>query len=122
MNLTKTVETYFAAIDRQDLAATLATMAPGCTIEYVTDGSRFVGRDSGVKAYFEKRNAGCEKSWHGDFFHVADGPAARVATRFRVRRTDKGVPERHGDNINVFEFEGGLIKRIAVWRGVPVKG
>ena len=61
-DMTRRVEEYFAAIDRQDLAATLATMAPGCTIEYVTDGSRFVGRDSGVKAYFEKRNAGWSAS------------------------------------------------------------
>ncbi|HZQ73625.1 MAG TPA: nuclear transport factor 2 family protein [Burkholderiales bacterium] len=121
MSLTETVEAYFASIDRQDLPATLATMAPDCTIEYVTDGSRFVGRDSGVKAYFEKRNAGCEKSWHGDFFHVADVAAGRVATRFKVRRTDRGVPERHGDNINVFQFAGGKIQRIAVWRGVPSK-
>jgi limonene-1,2-epoxide hydrolase len=122
IDMTKVVEAYFASIDRQDLPATLATLSPACTIEYVTDGSRFIGRDDGVKAYFEKRNAGCEKSWHGDFFHVADAAAARVATRFKVRRTDRGVPERHGDNINVFEFDGALIKRISVWRGVPVKG
>ena len=121
MELTRCVEAYFAAIDRKDLDAVLKLMSPACTIEYVTDGSRFAGRDEGVKAYFEKRNAGVEKSWHGDFFHVADTSAARVATRFKVRRTDKGVPERHGDNINVFEFDGTLIKRISVWRGVPVK-
>src|SRR5581483_6584968 len=36
MSLTETVEAYFASIDRQDLPATLATMAPDCTIEYVT--------------------------------------------------------------------------------------
>ncbi len=112
------VEAYFASIDRSDLAATLATMAPDCVIEYVTDGSRFEGRDAGVKAYFEQRNANVLKSWHGNFMHTADLESARVATRFSVRRTDKGAAERTGDNINLFQFEGRRIARIAVWRGV----
>ena len=117
MNMTNVVEAYFAAVDRSDLAGILKTMAPECTMHYVSAGERYEGRDTGVKAYFEKRNAGCESSWHGDFWHVVDAPAGRVATRFGVRRTDKGQPERAGDNLNVFEFDGALIKRIHVWRG-----
>ncbi|MBM3519067.1 MAG: nuclear transport factor 2 family protein [Alphaproteobacteria bacterium] len=118
MSLTSTVEAYFAAVDRSDLAGILATMTPDCVMHYVRAGERYEGRDTGVKAYFEKRNAGVEKSWHGDFWHVADVPASRVATRFVVRRTDKGQPERRGDNVNIFEFDGTLIKRIHVWRGL----
>jgi len=116
-DLTDQVEAYFANVDRSDLAAVLATMTPDCVIEYVTDGSRFEGRDEGVKAYFEKRNAGVLKSWHGNFWHVADPSNGRVTTRFDVRRTDRGAAERTGDNINIFEFEGSRIRRIAVWRG-----
>ena len=115
--MTDRVEAYFASSDRSDLAATLDTMASDCVIEYVTDGSRFEGRDEGVKAYFEQRNALVLKSWHGNFRHAADAASGRVATRFDVRRTDRGVPERTGDNMNLFEFEGGRIRRIAVWRG-----
>lgn len=115
--LTAQVEAYFASIDRSDIAATLATMTPDCAIEYVTDGSRFEGRDAGVKAYFEKRNLNVLKSWHGNFWHVADPSNARVTTRFDVRRTDRGAAERTGDNVNIFEFEGSRIRRIAVWRG-----
>jgi ketosteroid isomerase-like protein len=115
--LTDQVEAYFASIDRKDLAATLANMTSDCVIEYVTDGSRFEGRDEGVKAYFEKRHGNVLKSWHGNFWHVADLSNARVTTRFDVRRTDRGAAERTGDNVNIFEFEGRLIRRIAVWRG-----
>ena len=95
----------------------METMAPDCVIEYVTDGSRFEGRDEGVKAYFEQRNANVLKSWHGNFRHAVDAASGRVATRFDVRRTDRGAPERTGDNINLFEFDGERIRRIAVWRG-----
>ena len=116
--LSAQVEAYFASIDRSDLAATLATMAPDCVIEYVSDGTRFEGRDAGVKAYFEQRNRNVLKSWHGNFTHTADAANARVATRFSVRRTDRGAAERSGDNINLFQFDGRLITRIAVWRGV----
>jgi hypothetical protein len=118
VELTAQVEAYFACIDRSDLAGTLATMAPHCVIEYVTDGSRFEGRDAGVKAYFEQRNGNVLKSWHGNFTHAADPASGRVATRFSVRRTDRGAAERTGDNINFFQFEARLITRIAVWRGV----
>jgi SnoaL-like domain len=115
--LTARVETYFACVDRSDLAGILATMSPDCIVEYVTDGSQFIGRDTGVKAYFEQRNTIVVKSWHGNFTHAADAASGRVATRFDVRRTDRGVAERTGDNINLFEFDGLNIKRIAVWRG-----
>jgi ketosteroid isomerase-like protein len=111
------VEAYFASVDRSDLAGILATMAPDCVVEYVTDGSLFVGRDTGVKAYFEQRNSIVVKSWHGNFIHAADPVSGLVATRFDVRRTDKGVAERTGDNINLFQFDGLAITRIAVWRG-----
>ena len=115
--LTDRVEAYFASVDRSDLAATLEIMTPECVIEYVSDGTRFEGRDEGVKAYFEKRNANVLKSWHGNFRHTVDAASGRVATRFDVRRTDRDVPERTGDNINLFEFDGERIRRIAVWRG-----
>ena len=117
MKLIDRVEAYFASIDRSDLAGTLETMASDCVIEYVSDGSRFEGRDTGVKAYFEQRNRNVLKSWHGNFTHAADPASGRVATRFNVRRTDRDAPERTGDNINLFEFDGQRIKRIAVWRG-----
>lgn len=111
------VESYFASVDRSDLAGILATMTPDCVVEYVTDGSCFDGRDAGVREYFEKRNAIVLQSWHGNFRHTVDAANGRVATRFDVRRTDRGAAERFGDNINLFEFAGDRIRRIAVWRG-----
>lgn len=110
------VEAYFAAADNCDVRGTLATMAPDCVLEYLTEGLRFEGRDTGVKAYFVERAAKVVRSWHGDFTHTADAQNGRVATRFVVRRTDRGDAERSADNIDLFQFEGRLIKRISVWK------
>jgi len=110
------VEAYFASADSCDVAGTLQTMAPDCVMEYLTEGLRYEGRDEGVKTYFEQRAKQVVKSWHGDFLHVADAASGRVATRFAVRRTDKGGAERTADNIDLFEFEGRKIRRSTVWK------
>lgn len=119
-DLIERVEAYFAYADRCDVAGTLSTMAPDCVLEYLTEGLRYTGRDAGIKTYFEQRAKKVVKSWHGDFSHTADAQAGRVATRFAVRRTDQGLAERTGDNINLFQFEGGLIKRISVWKSAGI--
>jgi hypothetical protein len=111
------VEAYFAAVDRSNLDGLLAGMAPDCLMEYKTQGVQYIGRDTGIRKYFGERNAICLTSWHGNFNHTVDVAAGRIATRFDVRRTDKGQPERVGDNLNLFQFEGRWIKRISVWRG-----
>ena len=111
------VEGYFASVDRNDLDGTLAAMAPDCLLEYKTQGAQFVGREQGIRKYFADRNSNVLKSWHGNFTHTVDAANGRVATRFDVKRTDKGAAERAGDNLNLFQFEGRQMKRISVWRG-----
>lgn len=110
------VEAYFDAADRCDVPGTLATMAPDCVLEYLTEGLCFEGRDTAVKIYFLERANKVVRSWHGDFTHTADAASGRVATRFAVRRTDRGLAERTADNINLFQFEELQIKRISVWK------
>ena len=86
-----------------------------------TEGERYEGRDTGVKAYFEARAKKVAKSWHGEYVHTVDVENGRVATRFAVRRTDEGKAERTGDNINLFQFDGRLIRRVSVWRSPPLR-
>ncbi len=111
------VEAYFASVDRNDLSGTLAAMAPDCVLEYKTQGAQFVGRDEGIRKYFADRYANVLPSWHGNFTHTVDPARGRIATRFDVRRTDRSAPERAGDNLNLFQFEGRQMKLISVWRG-----
>jgi ketosteroid isomerase-like protein len=111
------VEAYFDAVDRNDLDGLLVAMAPDCLMEYKTQGVQYIGRDTGIRTYFAERNAKVLQSWHGNMAHTVDVTAGRIATRFDLRRTDKGTPEQTGDNLNLFQFEGRRIKRISVWRG-----
>lgn len=115
------VEAYFANADRCDVAGTLSDMAPDCVLEYLTEGLCYAGRDGAIKGYFEERACQVVKSWHGNFMHAADANSGRVATRFEVRRTDRGLAERSGDHINLFEFEGRRIKRISVWKSPGIQ-
>ncbi|MEO7404550.1 MAG: nuclear transport factor 2 family protein, partial [Burkholderiales bacterium] len=112
------IEEYFASVDRNDIPSTLATMTADCVLEYRTHGKVYVGRDTGIRDYFVDRNATVVQSWHGNTVHTVDVPNARVATRFDLRRTDRGAPEQSGDNLNLFQFEGARIKRISVWGGL----
>jgi hypothetical protein len=110
------IDAYFSSTDSFDVLATLSTMTPECVMEYMTDNRRYEGRDKGIKAYFERRGEMLSNAWHGNFSHVADPLCGRVATRFDVRRREKGGDTVVRDNINFFQFEGRLIKRISVWR------
>ena len=112
------VEAYFASADSFDISETLAVMTPDCVLEYLTDDRRYEGRDEGIKAYFEQRAKTFDTAWHGTFFHVADPARGCVATRFDVRRKLKDGATEIRDNINLFEFEGRLVKRISVWRSL----
>jgi hypothetical protein len=116
------VEAYFASADRCDIAATLAAMTPDCVMEYLTEGLRYEGRDEGIRQYFEARANKVLECWHGNFWHVADPARSRVATRFEVRRSDRGAIERTGDNVDLFQFEGRRIKRITVWKSAGTAG
>ncbi len=112
------IETYFASTDNFDVQATLGTMTPDCMLEYLTDNRRYEGRDEGIKEYFEERAVMLASAWHGNFSHVADPVRGRVASRFDVRRREKDGEMVVRDNINLFQFESRLIRRISVWRSV----
>ncbi len=112
------VEAYFGAVDRDDIPGTLATMAPDCVLEYRTLGKVYAGRDSGIRDYFTARRDQVRQSWHVNTQHTVDLSAARVATRFDLRRIDRGGLEQTGDNLNLFEFDGARIRRISVWSGL----
>lgn len=107
-------ETYFAKVDAKDLDGVLATLAPDCrmtveTFGVVHDGADAIGRM--FEAYFERWT----EIWHGNFDHVADPVAGRLACRFDIRKVapDGTVDEKK--NANFFTIEDGLIRRISVY-------
>lgn len=109
------VERYFAAVDRKDLAATLACFAPDARFGIANHGVFYEGRDSGLRGMFERLNGRYARVWHGDFDHLFDLPAQRVASRFRVENTTHEGQLLHKNNCNFFWLRGGLFSQVLVY-------
>ncbi len=109
------VERYFAAVDRKDLAATLACFAPDARFGIANHGLFYEGRDSGLRGMFERLNGRYARVWHGDFDHLFDLPAQRVASRFRVENTTHEGQLLHKNNCNFFWLRGGVFSQVLVY-------
>lgn len=112
--MTARAERYFAAVDEGDVPGTLEVLSPDCVIQVLTDGARHEGRGA-IGEMFERRLGGVSVAWHGNFRHLCDPKEGWVTSRFDVRRTNADGKKVTMDNINFFEFEGALIKRITIW-------
>ena len=112
--LTALVEQYFAAVDRMDLAGTLACFSADATVTIATFDVVYRGRDDAVRGMYERLFARYASVWHGDFDHVVD-PPGRIASQFTVRnRSPDGLlVEKH--NCNFFRCSEGMIVAMAVY-------
>lgn len=118
-DLIKTVETYFARVDAGEMDGVVELMTPDVTLEVVTHGASNSGK-AAVREVFRKRLDHFNNGWHGHFRHLADADKGWVTTRFDVVRNFKDGRREEMNNINFFEFDGPLIRRISVWMASPV--
>ena len=109
------VERYFAAVDRMDVAATLACFAPHARFGIANHGVFYEGRETGLRGMYERLNGRYARVWHGDFDHVFDLPAQRVASRFKVENTTHAGDKLQKNNCNFFRVEGGLFVEVFVY-------
>jgi len=110
-----TIDRYFDTVDNGDVPGTLAELTPDCSISVITDGVVHEGRDTAIKAMFERRLETVNDAWHGNRRYVADPATGLASTRFDVRRTSTDGSKIAMDNINFFEFEGNKLRRISIW-------
>lgn len=112
--LAELVENYFAAVDRMDLAATLARFGADAVVTIATFDVCYRGRDTEIRGMYERLFARYAQVWHGDFDHVVARPA-RIASQFTVRNlSHRGIStEKH--NCNFFALRGDLIQTMAVY-------
>ncbi|MEP6972083.1 MAG: nuclear transport factor 2 family protein [Betaproteobacteria bacterium] len=108
------VEHYFAAVDRMDLAATLACFTEDARITIATFDSVLRGRDIEVRAMYERLFARYASVWHGDFDHVAQGPE-RIASQFTVRNVSPQGVLTVKHNCNFFRLRDGHICDMSVY-------
>lgn len=112
--MVRRAERYFAAVDEGDVPGTLEVLSPDCVIQVLTDGARHDGHEA-IGEMFRRRLGGVSVAWHGNFRHLCDPEQGWVTSRFDVRRTNADGRKVTMDNINFFEFDGLLIKRITIW-------
>jgi ketosteroid isomerase-like protein len=109
------VERYFAGVDRMDVAATLACFAPDARFSIATYSNVYQGRDTEIAGMFERLNERYAKVWHGDFDHVTDVPAQRIASRFRVENITHEGQKMVKNNCNFFRVQDGLFVEVFVY-------
>ena len=107
-------ERYFAAVDRMDLAATLACFTPDARFTIATYNTPYLGRDGEIKNMFERLFARYTSVWHGDFDHVVQQPD-RIASRFTVRNVDFQQQIFVKNNCNFFRLRGALFDEVYVY-------
>jgi ketosteroid isomerase-like protein len=108
-------ERYFAAVDRMDEAATLACFAPDARFSIATYSNVYQGRDTEIAGMFKRLNERYAKVWHGDFDHVTDVPAQRIASRFRVENITHEGQKLVKNNCNFFRVQDGLFVEVFVY-------
>ena len=106
-------ESYFAAVDRKDLAGTLAWLAPDARFAVATYDSVFQGHEQ-IGGMFERLFARYQGIWHGDFTHIVEAPDL-IASQFRVRNTGFGGEQFFKRNANVFRLQGGCFAEVSVY-------
>lgn len=108
------VERYFAAVDRMDVPATLACFAEDAHFCIANHGVSYRGLAQ-VSGMFERLNARYARVWHGDFDHVVDAPAQRVASRFRVENLTHAGDTLQKNNCNFFRVQDGRFIEVFVY-------
>ncbi len=113
-NLVALVMRYFSAVDRGDLAATLEFFVPDARFTIATFDTVYEGRDSGIRAMFERLQARYASVWHGDFEHVVQAPQ-KIASRFQVRNTAFDGSVTVKNNSNFFSLRDGRFESVQVY-------
>ena len=113
--LVELVEAYFAAVDRQDVPAVLACFTPDVRFSIATYSTEFNGRDTELRALFERLNERYFKVWHGRFEHVIDVVNQSVASRFQVENITHDGQKLLKNNCNFFRLRDGLFAEVFVY-------
>ena len=108
-------ERYFAAVDRMDVVATLTCFTPDARFTIATYNTLYQGRDTEIAGMFKRLNERYAKVWHGDFDHVTDVPAQRIASRFRVENITHEGQKLVKNNCNFFRVQDGLFAEVFVY-------
>ncbi|WP_448586744.1 nuclear transport factor 2 family protein [Thermaurantiacus sp.] len=106
---------YFDGVDNKILAQVLDCFTADAVLTEVTSNTVHVGRDTAIRAMFERLFADFETIWHGNFVHVADPATNSICSQFTVLITPVGGQELRYENANRFYLKDRLFHRVYVY-------
>ncbi len=110
------VKRYFDAVDTKDLPRILDCFLPDATLREMTSDTLHAGRDTGIRAMFERLLADNQRIWHGNFVHTVDREEEAICSQFSVEIAPKGLDrELRYENCNRFYLKDGRFERVFVY-------
>lgn len=103
------MENYFRCVDGKDIDGLMRILTEDCHVRIETDQLDHLGRDTGVRAMFERLFSRYAEIRHGDFSWVFDGPAQRIACQLEVVNTDHDGIAHHKHNASFYHLREGRI-------------
>ena len=103
------LERYFRCVDGKDMDGLLGLLTEDCRFRIETEQLDHIGRDTGVRAMFERLFSRYAKIWHGNFSWVFDAQAQRIACQLDVINTEPGGREHHKHNASFYHLKDGRI-------------
>lgn len=106
---------YFDGVDNKNLAQVLNCFDRDAVLTEVTSNTVHTGRDTGIRAMFEKLFTDFSDIWHGNFVHSVDPQTNTICSQFTVLITPQGGPELRYENCNRFYLKDRLFHRVYVY-------
>lgn len=106
---------YFDGVDNKRLEQVLDCFTADAVLTEVTSNTVHTGRDTAIRAMFEKLFADFSGIWHGNFVHTADPAAGAICSQFTVLITPNGGSELRYENCNRFYLDGDRFSRVFVY-------
>ncbi|KPF64433.1 hypothetical protein IP88_13685 [alpha proteobacterium AAP81b] len=106
---------YFDGVDNKNLEQVLDCFTPDAILTEVTSNTVHDGRDTAIRAMFERLFSDFSAIWHGNFVHVVDPTANAVNSQFTVLITPNGGGELRYENCNRFYLKDRLFHRVFVY-------
>jgi ketosteroid isomerase-like protein len=106
---------YFDGVDNKNIDQVLSCFTEDAILTEVTSGTVHNGRETAIRAMFEKLFTDFSHIWHGNFVHVADPATNTICSQFTVLITPNGGQELRYENCNRFYLKDRLFHRVYVY-------
>lgn len=106
---------YFDGVDNKRLSQVLDCFTDDAVLTEVTSNTVHRGRDTAIRAMFERLFTDFSAIWHGNFVHTADPATNAVCSQFTVLITPDGGDELRYENCNRFYLKGDRFHRVYVY-------